>query len=1006
MFRKNFFLIACLVIYNFAFAQLIFKTNYPSDNRADVYAFTNANVFVDYQTFIPNATLIVANGVVKEVGKNISIPKNAIVANLEGSYIYPGFIELNSSFGLPTPENENFAESPIYEPQKQGAFYVNDAINAEYEAHKNYIFDAEKAKSLKEFGFTSLLSHYKDGIARGSGVLVNLCSKKENETIVLDKASQHFSFSKGSSQQSYPSSLMGSIALLRQTFYDLKWYEKNKNAAHTNIALQSMLDNKSLPSVIEANDPFNIMRANKIAQEFGFNFIYIGNGEEYQNLDEISKVKTGIVVPVKFPKAFKINNIFDEELISYHQLKSWELAPFNLKMLYDKNVPFVISSNGVDNISEFNTNIALSIKAGLPYKEALKALTFTPAQLLKADKKIGSLQKGFFANFIISSDSLFKEKSEIYEVWVQGEKSVLKEIPNAKNDFRGVYALELYSKNVFVDSFTLSITGKIGAFEAKINKDSLDESVSYSQNATNMSFTFNIKNVKYDFVAWQVKKDLFEGKGKSSNNQTFTISLRKELSYTEPLISDSLKKAEQKANFKNDSIFKAIGRNIYPSKPFGFENKPKAKSILIKNATIWTSEQEGKLENQDIFIQNGKIAQIGKLSLKADTTIDATGKHITAGIIDEHSHIAISGGVNECSNSITAEVRIGDIIDPTDINIYRNLAGGVTAAQLLHGSCNCIGGQSGIIKLKWGSVADEFLIKNTDGFIKFALGENVKQSNFGDIFTLRYPQTRMGVEQVYLDVFTLAREYESSLKSNPNTRRDLQLDAIVEILNKKRFISCHSYVQSEIIMLMRVAEKFGFKVNTFTHILEGYKVADLMAKHGAGASTFSDWWSYKFEVKDAIPYNAGIMHKIGVNVAINSDNAEMARRLNHEAAKVVKYSGVSEEEALKMITINPAKLLHIDSRTGSVKVGKDADLVIWSANPLSIYAKVENTFIEGVCLFDINQDLKIRKLIIEEKSRILSKMYNYINTSPTISTQEIFYTPERFWHCGTGGEEN
>jgi imidazolonepropionase-like amidohydrolase len=354
--------------------------------------------------------------------------------------------------------------------------------------------------------------------------------------------------------------------------------------------------------------------------------------------------------------------------------------------------------------------------------------------------------------------------------------------------------------------------------------------------------------------------------------------------------------------------------------------------------------------------------------------IDGTGKHLTAGIIDEHSHIAVARSVNEGTQESSAEVRIGDALDSEDIDIYRQLAGGVTSSQLLHGSANPIGGQSQLIKLRWGYGPEELKFANWPGYIKFALGENVKQANWGDNFRTRYPQSRMGVEQVYLDYFTRAREYGQLKKSGKPYRTDLDLEALLEILDDKRHITCHSYVQSEITMLMRVAEKMNFKVNTFTHILEGYKVADKMARHGAGASTFSDWWAYKFEVYEAIPYNAKMMADRGLTVAINSDDAEMARRLNQEAAKSVLYGGMKEEDAWKMVTLNPARLLRIDDRVGSIKTGKDADLVLWNDHPLSIYATAENTWVDGILFYDRAEDARRRQWLQQERARLVQKL--------------------------------
>ncbi|HVG41904.1 MAG TPA: amidohydrolase family protein, partial [Chitinophagaceae bacterium] len=409
-------------------------------------------------------------------------------------------------------------------------------------------------------------------------------------------------------------------------------------------------------------------------------------------------------------------------------------------------------------------------------------------------------------------------------------------------------------------------------------------------------------------------------------------------------------------------------------------------NILIKNATVWTSEKEGILQNTDVLIKNGKIAGVGKnLSDAGAKVIDGTGKHVTAGIIDAHSHIA-AASINDGGQSVTSEVRIADNLNPDDINIYRQLSGGVTTSHILHGSANVIGGQTQLIKLRWGANDEDLKFKNWTGQIKFALGENVKRSPSAignSSNNVRYPDTRMGVEQVLVDAFTRARDYQKEWKDyeaakgkkgSVAPRRDLELDALVEILNDKRFITCHSYVQSEINGAMEVAKRMGYKYNTFTHILEGYKVADKMKEHGANASTFSDWWYYKMEVQDAIAYNAAIMHRVGLNVAINSDDAEMARRLNQEAAKTIRYGGLTEVEALNMVTINPAKMLHVEDRVGSIKTGKDGDVVLWSDNPLSIYAKSLYTIVDGTIYFDRQKDEQLQKIVDVDRNRIIKKM--------------------------------
>jgi len=406
---------------------------------------------------------------------------------------------------------------------------------------------------------------------------------------------------------------------------------------------------------------------------------------------------------------------------------------------------------------------------------------------------------------------------------------------------------------------------------------------------------------------------------------------------------------------------------------------PQPAVTLIRNATVLTVSR-GTLQNTDVLIRNGKIAQVGQ-NLRAPDgarTIDATGKFVFPGIIDAHSHSMMDGSVNECTRSVTSMTRTQDVLNPLSVNLYRELAGGVTSLLLLHGSCNAIGGQSTTVKIKYGHPAANFIFPGAPAGIKFALGENPKRSNFNlPGLQPRYPATRMGVEEVIRDAFTRARDYKrrwdehrAESRSNKNLippRRDLELEPLVEILEGRRYVHAHCYRADEILMLIALADEFGFKIRTFQHVLEGYKVAGEIARHGAGASTFADFWGYKMEAYDAIPHNAAIMTRRGVRVSINSDSDERARRLNVDAAKMMRYGGLTEEEALKLITMNPAWQLGIDERVGSIDVGKDADLAIWTAHPLSVYARVETTFVDGEILFDRQADLARRPQLEAER---------------------------------------
>ena len=418
----------------------------------------------------------------------------------------------------------------------------------------------------------------------------------------------------------------------------------------------------------------------------------------------------------------------------------------------------------------------------------------------------------------------------------------------------------------------------------------------------------------------------------------------------------------------------------YPAGAYGAaELPPQVESLLVSGATIWTSGPQGRIEDGDLLVRDGQIEAVGR-ELQAPRNaivIDAVGKHVTAGLIDSHSHTAISRSVNESGSAVTVEVRIADVLDPTDIAIYRQLAGGLTAALLLHGSANPMGGQSQVIKLRWGENADGLIFDSAPPVVKFALGENVKQSNWGDEYTDRYPQTRMGVDQIFRDTFLAAARYgrdmDQATRRGPPVRRNLRLDAALEILNGERLVHVHSYRQDEILAFVRLAQEFDLEVAAFQHVLEGYKVAAEIADLGAGGSTFSDWWAYKFEVYDAIPYNGALMHRAGVVTSFNSDSSELARRLNAEAAKAVKYGGVSEEDALAFVTINPAMQLRVDDRVGSLEPGKDADFVIWSGHPLSSFSRAEQTWIEGRKYFDIEADAETRERIAAERSRLVQK---------------------------------
>ncbi len=939
-------------------AQNTFPANDVANPKSGYYAFTNATIVKDAQTTLKNATLVIKQGKIESVGTGVAVPKDAIAIDCKGKYIYPSFIDVFSDYGMPAPQRAQ-AGGGFFSAQlnsnTKGAYGWNQAIKSEVEGYKLFTGDDAKAKALRDNGFGTVLTHQKDGIARGSGAVVSLATQADNLVMLKEKAAAFYSFNKGTSTQSYPGSMMGMIALLRQSYLDAQWYKTNPVKEGINLSLKSWNDNQTLPQIFDAGDKWNNLRADKIGDEFGVQYVIKGGGNEYQRIADIVATKATYIITLNYPAATDVDDPNDLRFVGLDDLKHWEMAPGNAAALEKAGINFCLSATDLTTATDFLPNLRKAIEYGLSETKALEALTKNPASLLGMYDKAGSLDNGKLANFIITSGPVFAEKTTLLQNWTMGVKNAVKE--ENWYDVKGVYKYTTANGK----SFMLNL--KEAGAASFINVDTLTGKYSYDGKQVKLSYTEGKgKDAKETTLSGIANGNTWNGMGMDAGGNTFTWTAAYDRAIeTKP---DSVKLKTPVTT----------GKVLYPFLSFGWEAAPKTENLLIKNATVWTSDAAGKLEATDVLVKNGKIAAVGKnLTDATAKVIDGTGKHISAGIIDEHSHIA-AASINEGGQSVTSEVRIADNLNPDDINIYRQLSGGVTTSHILHGSANTIGGQTQLIKLRWGVNAEELKFAGADGFIKFALGENVKRSSSSQGNT-RFPDSRMGVEQVLTDAFQRATDYQKLMKANPAaTRRDLELDAMVEIMNKKRFITCHSYVQSEINAAMKVAEKFGFPVNTFTHILEGYKVADKMKAHGAHASTFSDWWNYKMEVVDAIAYNPYIMTKVGLNVAINSDDAEMARRLNQEAAKSIKYGGLTEEEALKMVTINPAKMLHVDGKTGSIKVGKDADLVIWSDNPLSIYAKAEKTIVDGVIYFDREKDLELRKSNAAEKTRLIQKL--------------------------------
>ncbi len=975
-------------------AQVTYPRNGVADNREGLYAFTNATIYKSWNEKLDNATLVIRKGKVEAIGQGIAVPGDAVVIDASGKTIYPSFIDIYTDYGMPEVKREGggrgWGGPTQFTSDKSGAYMWNEALKPEFQAFENFKTNDKAAGEYRKLGFGAVLSHSQDGIDRGTSTLVTLSDEREHEVIVKERVGHHFSFSKGTSSQSYPSSLMGAIALLRQTYLDGQWYKKSGRNEEVNLSLEAWNNNLGLQQVFDVGDKLEALRAANLGKEFGVTYLLKGNGDEYQRLNEIKATGSSLILPVNFPDAYDVEDPYDALQVKLADMKHWELAPSNPARIATAGIPFALTTADLKKKDDFIANVRKAIENGLSEQDALKALTYTPAGFTNSLNELGTLDKGKLANFIITSGNIFDEKTKIHHNWVKGKPFVLKDLDAP--DLAGAYMLTVGDM-----AMKMEVSEEGTGFKVVIKtSDTTEIKVTNKINNSRITLTFKPDGQEsLTRLAGTFGKDGWSGNGQEGNGNW--------VNWTATRTGD-LEKKDDKKEKKDEEKATADtkGQVTFPFTAFGWTERPKAQTYVLKNATVWTNEREGILQNADVLIQNGKIAKIGK-NINQDNAIpiDATGKHVTPGIIDEHTHIAVSRGVNEGAQASSAEVRIGDVVDSEDIDIYRQLSGGVTCAQVLHGSANPIGGQSAIIKLRWGFAPEELKYDFAKPFIKFALGENVKRSRSSS--NDRFPDTRMGVAETFIDYFTEAKKYGELKRSGKPYRPDLELEALLEILESKRFITCHSYVQSEINMLMHVADQFGFKVNTFTHILEGYKVADKMAAHGAGGSSFADWWAYKYEVYEAIPHNGAIMHEQGVTVAFNSDDAEMARRLNQEAGKAVRFGGVKEEDALKFVTLNPAKLLRIADRTGSLKVGKDADVVVWSDNPLSVYAKAEMTFVDGIKFFDRNEDLKLREEVAAERNRLIQKMLAVKKNGG--STQRPSFRRSNHYHCDSEEDE-
>ena len=881
-----------------------------------VHALIGGRVVINPSNSLENATVILRDGIIEAVGRDVKPPSDARIWNASNSVIYAGFIDPYLSItgtnapvatthvdpigGLTSGVNFLGVESQEKVRLQPGAGYEVTSVTPQARVATGYTPNAKTLETLRELGFTAGNVVPNKGILRGSSAFVNLSDAPPNEAILRADTHQHIAFE---SQEVYPKSLMGTIAVVRQTFADARHYVldqadyRAKPTARKRPDLNPALDalapvlNRQTTVVFEPGSVLMGDRAGQLARELGLNFAVVGSGHEWRRPDLMKAVNAPFIMPLNLPSAPKLPDEDDWLDVSLDQLRHWDWAAENAAMLRQQGLEVALTTHALGDRKVFRKNLRLAIDRGLSERDALAALTTVPAKLCGVADRLGTIEKGKIANLtVVEGAGYFDAEAKVKQVWIDGV-----------------------------------------VFETQPPKPAIVKAIP-------------AKPAEPKAEAKDTKK------------------------------ADAEKKKAELTALQKQRL----------AQPPNASRGPLAapKSVLIRNATVWTCGPQGTLTNASVLIVGGKVQQVGyfKAQLSADTlVIDAAGQHLTPGLIDCHSHTAILGGVNEGSLPSTAMVRIADVVNSETENLYQQLAGGLTMANLLHGSANPIGGQNSVIKLRFGAGPEGLKFTNAPGGIKFALGENVKQSNWGEKNTTRFPQSRMGVPTFYVNRFTAARQYldawaDYARKGGVPPRTNLELEALGEILNGTRRIHCHSYRGDEIIAFLRVCESFGVRVATLQHVLEGYKVADEIARHGAGGSCFTDWWGFKFEVFDAIPYAGSLMHARGVNVSFNSDSSELARRMYLEAAKAVKYGGTSETEALKFVTLNPAKQLGVDQWVGSLEPGKDADFALWSKSPLAYDTLCEQTWIEGRKYFDRAAAAERATTLAKERTDLIAKV--------------------------------
>ncbi len=939
------------------------------DNGTGFHALVGARVVTAPGQVLDDATVVIRNGLIQSVGRNTEAPAGARVWDLTGHTIYPGFIDAHADLGM----------DAVPEGGDVGPTHWNPQVRAWFSTTRNLQDDPERRAALRSQGFGTALVVPTEGIFRGTASVVNLGDAGVRDRVLRSDLVQAVGFQRSFSLGgAYPNSSMGTIALIKQTFMDTDWYMRAWGAyedsgraflpPETSEALAALADavQGNQPIVFETGSEEEYLRAYKLAAEYGVDAWYRGSGEEYRIIDVLRGRTDPLIIPLSFSDAPDVDDPESALNASLADLRDWYLAPTSPAQLADAGIRFAITSSGLSSLNEFLPNLRIAVARGLSTSDALAALTTTPAALLGLENTHGTIEEGRVANLVVSEGDLFTEEATVRDVWVHGRAYEVTRPPEI--DPRGTWLIT--SDDEWGFEAELRLEGPLNRLRGSIDVAGPDgasidlASAEVVAETGRIEVRFDGEDLGYEGVALlagSVRGEEFYGwtslpnganpSFRGSRTEAFEGATRGTVAMNVPEI---------------DLPF------IRPMMEYGVSAIPEQPAaVVVRNATVWSQGPLGLMENADLLIQAGTIVAVGPDldAPRGAIEIDATGKHVTPGLIDPHIHSGVSS-VNESGFAIVPEVQMGDVVTHNNIWMYRQLAGGLTTAHIKHGSANPIGGENVFVKMRWGSLPEDLKLEGAPRTVKFALGENPKRRQG------RYPDTRMGTQEIIRDHFLAARDYEREWQrweangEGIPPRRDLRMEAILDILNQELLISSHGYRADEFLALVRLAEEFGFRVQTLQHGVEAYKIAPELAASGVAAVVWSDWGAFKLEAYDATVYNARILIEAGVVTSLHSDNNEIASRMNWEAGKLLR-TGLTPEQALSTVTNGSAKAVAIDARVGSLEAGKDGDFVIWSGNPLSQFTRAEQTWVDGRRYFSLEEDAAMRVQIDRERTQLI-----------------------------------